>query len=150
MSELLAKWRRATAQLQGELDRDPTHEEVADQLNLPLRKLNIIKKAIRIYQATPQADAEREEMPLEEALMDEQSEQADTGLIAREDAHLVQRLLAQLNAREASVLRMRYGLDDEEPMALTDIGKRLGLTRQRVQQLASRALGKLRRRLLAS
>jgi DNA-directed RNA polymerase sigma subunit (sigma70/sigma32) len=58
-------------------------------------------------------------------------------------------LLGQLNQREATVLRMRFGLDDAAPMALTDIGRRLGLTRQRVQQLASRALNKLRRGMRA-
>src|SRR5205823_4381521 len=56
MVELLAKWRRASAKLQDELGRPPTHEEVARTLNLPKKKLAIIKKAIRVYNAAPQAD----------------------------------------------------------------------------------------------
>src|SRR5438067_3309845 len=56
MGELLAKWRRATAKLQDELGRPPTQEEIALALDLPKKKLNIIKKAIRIYNATPQTD----------------------------------------------------------------------------------------------
>src|SRR5256714_12512371 len=51
MVELLAKWRRAAAQLQEQLGRAPTQEEVAKSLNLPKKKINIIKKAIRVYNA---------------------------------------------------------------------------------------------------
>src|SRR3989441_43587 len=57
MVELLAKWRRATARLQDELGRPPTQEEIALALDLPKKKLNIIKKAIRIYNSAPQGDA---------------------------------------------------------------------------------------------
>src|SRR5919202_893990 len=56
MVELLAKWRRASAKLQEELGRPPTQEEVSRSLNLPKKKLNIIKKAIRVYNSAPQAD----------------------------------------------------------------------------------------------
>src|SRR6187397_2313018 len=56
MVELLAKWRRATNKLSDELGRPPTHEEVAKLLGLPKKKLNIIKKAIRVANAGSQAD----------------------------------------------------------------------------------------------
>src|SRR5437667_11383356 len=56
MVELLAKWRRATSQLQDELGRPPTHEEVAGKLDLPKKKLAIIKKAIRVYNSAPQTE----------------------------------------------------------------------------------------------
>src|SRR5438105_14128024 len=56
MVELLAKWRRASAKLQEELGRTPTQEEIARSLNLPRKKLNIIKKAIRVYNSAPQHD----------------------------------------------------------------------------------------------
>src|SRR5712672_194059 len=57
MVELLSKWRRATSKLQDEFGRPPTHEEVAKLLGLPKKKLNIIKKAIRVYNSAPQGDA---------------------------------------------------------------------------------------------
>src|SRR5213593_25193 len=56
MVELLAKWQRATARLQDELGRPPTQEEIALALDLPRKKLNIIKKAIRVYNSAPQTD----------------------------------------------------------------------------------------------
>src|SRR5438067_6927355 len=56
MVELLANWRRATAKLQEEHARPPTQEEIARSLNLAKKKLNIIKKAIRVYNSAPQTD----------------------------------------------------------------------------------------------
>src|SRR5881392_3474455 len=56
MVELLSKWRRASARLTEELGRTPTPEEVAKLLGLPKKKLNIIKKAIRVYNSAPQSD----------------------------------------------------------------------------------------------
>ena len=56
MVELLSKWRRATARLSDELGRTPTQEEIARILGLPKKKLPIIKKAIQVYNATPQSD----------------------------------------------------------------------------------------------
>src|SRR5438309_4643385 len=56
MVELLAKWRRASSKLQEELGRPPTQEEVARTLELPKKKLNIMKKAIRVYNSAPQTD----------------------------------------------------------------------------------------------
>src|SRR5438876_1444963 len=56
MNELLVKWRQATARLQDELGRPATQEEIAAYLKLPKKKLAIIRKAIRIYNATPQTD----------------------------------------------------------------------------------------------
>src|SRR4051794_34455942 len=70
MVELLTKWRRATAQLQDELGRTPTHEEIARRLNLPKKKLAIIKKAIRIHNAASQADQDEDGWSLEEMLTD--------------------------------------------------------------------------------
>src|SRR5438046_3611684 len=70
MVELLAKWRRATSKLQDALGRPPTHEDVAKSLNLPKKKLAIIKKAIRVYNAAPQSDQADAGWSLDEMVMD--------------------------------------------------------------------------------
>src|SRR5437763_16093600 len=60
MVQLLSKWRQASAKLQDELGRPPTHEEVAKRLNLPKKKLEIIKKAIHVYETAPHSDQHAE------------------------------------------------------------------------------------------
>jgi RNA polymerase primary sigma factor len=143
MNELLVKWRRATARLQDELGRAPTNEEVAARLNLPKKKLAIIKKAIRIYNAAPQSDQVDGGRSLDETIMDENSLTPETNILKADDLHQVMELLDQMDKREAAVLRLRFGLEGEEPKTLKEIGDRLGLTRERVRQIESEALSKL-------
>jgi RNA polymerase primary sigma factor len=143
MVELLAKWRRATAKLQDELGRPPTHEEVARSLELPKKKLNIIKKAIRVYNSVPQTEQVDTGWSLDEMLMDGNTKTPDTEMVEADDLNHVLDLLGKMDQREATVLRMRFGLDDEEPKTLKEIGERLGLTRERVRQIESEALNKL-------
>jgi RNA polymerase primary sigma factor len=143
MVELLAKWRRASAKLQDELGRPPTHEEVARSLNLPKKKLAIIKKAIRVYNAAPQADQTETGWSLDEMVMDGNSKSPDLEMVEADDLKHVLAMLEKMDKREATVLRMRFGLDDEEPKTLKEIGECLGLTRERVRQIESEALSKL-------
>jgi RNA polymerase primary sigma factor len=143
MVELLAKWRRATTKLQDELGRPPTQEEVAFSLDLPRKKLNIIKKAIRVYNSAPQIDQAENGWSLDEMLMDANSKTPDLEMVEADDLTHVLDLLEKMDKREAAVLRMRFGLDDEEPKTLKEIGECLGLTRERVRQIESEALGKL-------
>jgi RNA polymerase primary sigma factor len=143
MVELLAKWRRATAKLQEELGRPPSQEEVAKSLNLPKKKLNIIKKAIRVYNSAPQTDQAESGWSLDEMLMDGHTKAPDLEMAETDDLKQVLDLLDKMDKREATVLRMRFGLDGEEPKTLKEIGERLDLTRERVRQIESEALSKL-------
>lgn len=143
MVELLAKWRRAAARLQDELRRTPTHEEIARCLELPPKKLGIIKKAILVNSATPQTDQSEQGWTLGEMLMDERTKSPDIEMIETDNLKHVFKLLEKMDEREAKVLRMRFGLDDQEPRTLKEIGESLGLTRERVRQIESEALGKL-------
>ena len=143
MVELLSKWRRATTLLQDQLGRAPTHEEVARHMELPRKKLNIIKKAIKIYNATPQTDTLDNGWSLGEMVMDERAKSPDDSLVESDDLQHVMQLLETMDRREATVLRMRFGLHDQEPRTLKEIGISLGLTRERVRQIEHEALEKL-------
>lgn len=143
MVELLSKWRRATAQLNDSLGRPPTQEEVAKVLELPKKKLNIIKKAIKIYNATPQTDQPEAGWTLGEMLTDERTRTPDAEMVISDDLVQVLQLLEKMDKREATILRMRFGLDAEEPKTLKEIGEALGLTRERVRQIESEALARL-------
>ncbi|MBI1903083.1 MAG: RNA polymerase sigma factor RpoD/SigA [Planctomycetia bacterium] len=143
MVELLSKWRRASTRLAEELGRTPTPEEVARVLGLPRKKLPIIKKAIRIYNSTPQTDQAETGWSLGEMVMDERVKTPEDEMLQTDDLGQIMKLLETMDKREATVLRMRFGLDDNEPKTLKEIGEALGLTRERVRQIETEALSKL-------
>lgn len=143
MVELLSKWRRASARLTEELGRSPTQEEVGRILGLPRKKLPIIKKAIQIYNSTPQSDQTDAGWSLGEMVMDERLKAPDEELLDHDVLSTVLELLENLDTREATVLRMRFGLGDSESHTLKEIGTELGLTRERVRQIETEALSKL-------
>jgi RNA polymerase primary sigma factor len=143
MVELLSKWRRATARLTEELGRTPTPEEIARVLGLAKKKLPIIKKAIKIYNATPQTDQSEAGWTLGDMVMDERQLTPDDALVESDCLHHVMDMLTTMDQREATVLRMRFGLDSNEPRTLKEIGEQLGLTRERVRQIETEALNKM-------
>ena len=143
MVELLSKWRRASNRLSDELGRNPTPEEVARVLGLPRKKLPIIKKAILIYNLTPQTDQAEIGWSLGEMIMDERTRSPDEELLESDNLSFVMDQLDQMDPRESSVLRMRFGLGQYEPQTLKEIGEALGLTRERVRQIETEALNRL-------
>ena len=143
MVELLSKWRRATVRLSDELRRNPTPEEVARLLGLPKRKLPIIKKAIQIYNSTPQTDQSDSGWSLSEMVTDDRTRNPADTLLENDVLRHVKSMLGDLGEREASVLKMRFGLENTEPHTLKEIGEQLGLTRERVRQIETEALKKL-------
>jgi len=143
MVELLSKWRRASTRLSEELGRSPTPEEVARVLGLPKKKLPIVKKAIKIYNSTPQTDQSDSGWSLSDMVMDERAKTPEDELLEHDVLSHVHRMMQTMDTREATVLKMRFGLEDGEPHTLKEIGEKLGLTRERVRQIETEALRKL-------
>lgn len=143
MVELLSKWRRASARLTEELRRNPTPEEVARLLGLPKRKLPIIKKAIQIYNATPQTDQADAGWSLGEMVMDDRVRSPEEELIESDVMKHIKVMMGDLDERAAAVLKMRFGLEGLEPHTLKEIGEKLGLTRERVRQIETETLKRL-------
>jgi RNA polymerase primary sigma factor len=143
MVELLSKWRRATIRLTEELGRGPTPEEIARVLGLPRKKLSIIKKAIHIYNQTPQTDQAENGWSLGEMVTDDRQKPPEVEMVEGDDMTHVLKMLETMETREATILRMRFGLDDNQPKTLKEIGEILNLTRERVRQIETEALAKL-------
>ena len=144
MVSLLAKWKRATAVLTDRLGRPPTNEEVGKALRLSKKKLGIVAKAIRVNNLTPHPEGDEEDgFAINDVLTDEKARPVDVALMEHDDIDRVFRRIDQLDDREASVIRMRFGLEPYMPMTLREVGENLGLTRERVRQLESQALNKL-------
>ena len=143
MIELLSKWRRSTARLSDALGRKPTNPEVARLLGVSKKKLPIIEKAIHVYDSTPQTDQPDSGWSLIDVIMDTGTTTPDEIMMKDVAIQYVRDRLETMEEREATVLRMRFGLDNQEPRTLKEIGDHLGLTRERVRQIETSCLKRL-------
>ncbi len=144
MVSLLSKWKRAQAVMADRLGRQPTIDEIGKALRLSKRKIGIVAKAIKVNNLSPHAENPLDESPaLDDVLTDDRSKAPEAQLIESDDLGRVFEYLSELDDREATVIRMRFGLDSYDPMTLREVGENLGLTRERVRQLEGQALGKL-------
>jgi RNA polymerase primary sigma factor len=147
MVEMIARWKQVHSKLREELGRSPGVQEIAKRMELPERKVNIIKRAVRAFSAPTQSASDDSGMGLSEMLADNKAPTPEEAVFSQAESETIQKLLDALDEREATILRLRYGLTDEEPMTLKDIGARIGLTRERVRQLEAEALAKLEKTL---
>ena len=150
MVELIAKWKQAVAAFEEEHSRPPTSAELSKIMGLPLKKINIIRNAGKAMYAASQApvDEDGEIMNFSEILCDPRTQAPEESVFKRDELTTVYHLLEAIDEREATVLRLRFGLDGKEPLTLKQIGEEIGLTRERVRQIEVEALGKLNSRLL--
>ncbi len=146
-AQLLTDWRRATAELQEALGRPPAREEVAARLQLPPRKLAIIREALRVSGVAVQGEAGADGISPLGSLTDDSTEAPASQAEGAEQLRRLLELVAGLGPRKATILRLRFGLDGEQQRTLAEVGEELGLTRERVRQLEKEALAELRGRL---
>lgn len=142
MVELITKWKQAASELTARLGREPTTEEVARAIPVAPKRVELIKRALRAYDASV-ASGEDMGWIFTHVLADERSPGPEKIAFENVEREKIARLLAAIDEREAEVLRLRYGLVDGNPRTLREIGERLGLTRERIRQIENEALRKL-------
>jgi RNA polymerase primary sigma factor len=154
MIEMMSKLKQANRELEDKLGRLPSIEELSAHLKMTVKKLKIIRKAVKAYHAPTQmgggstSDGDSE-MTMNDLVADTHNPgPAELVNSTDELAHL-STLLDEIDERAAKILKLRYGLEGEDPMTLKEIGKRIGLTRERVRQIEHDALAKLRGSLAA-
>ena len=140
--ERMQKMNRAERTLWTQLGREPTLEEIAEEANLPIAQAHEVKAAARASTSLDQPVGDRR-TPSSATSSPAKGRFPTSRSRSRCAARRSPRRCARSAERERQVLILRYGLDDSEPKTLEEIGRRLGLTRERVRQIEMEALRRL-------
>lgn len=144
MVEAINRMHRIQREMAQQLEREPTVEELAAKVDLPVDR---IREMLRISQdplSLDQPYGDEGDAAYGDFIEDKGAE-APADVAARTMLHAaVEEALGELNEREQALVRMRFGLDDGQPRTLEDVGREFGVTRERVRQIETKTLAKLR------
>lgn len=143
MVDEITRWKQASVYLEDCLGRPPSSEEVADHLKTSPKRMGIIKHALKAMASGAQLPEDDSNVDWSQNLPDDKVPSPEEKLLDESEEQMIRNLLNSIDQREATVLRMRYGLDGEEAKTLKQIGQEIGLTRERVRQIERDALQKL-------
>jgi RNA polymerase nonessential primary-like sigma factor len=142
--EQVNKLARIKRDLHQQLGREATHDELAVEVGLTPEKVADLLDHARDPVSLDMPVGSEEDAPLGDFIEDGEATDAESAVISGLLHDDLRRVLATLDEREQSVIRLRYGLDDGQPHTLDQIGKRFGLSRERVRQIEREVMSKLR------
>jgi RNA polymerase primary sigma factor len=150
MVEIVARAKQAQGALRDRLGHAPTMAQVADELALSGPRARFLQRALAaettsIYEDL--TDGAQPEMSLAAVLAAPGAEQPDRAVFDKMEMDALGDLLDAIDERDARILSLRFGLAGDGPQTLREVGRRLGLSRERVRQIEKRALGKLKEAL---
>ncbi|MBT8486719.1 MAG: RNA polymerase sigma factor RpoD/SigA [Phycisphaerae bacterium] len=150
MVELIARWKETSRRLEEELGRPPNNQELATAMEVPPKKLLIIRRAMKAFHSPPQAPTgeDGEAIDFADLFVDNRQDQPEESIGKSEEFQTILKLLEAIDERDARVLKLRFGLEGQEPLTLKQIGKEVGLTRERVRQIEVDALRRLQSHLM--
>jgi RNA polymerase primary sigma factor len=144
MVELINRLRSIRGQLLGDLGREPTPQELADNMMVTPQKVREIQQYTREPISLDQTIGDEGDSQLGDFIADSEAVDAvDAAAFGLLQVQL-QSVLSTLNEREAGVVRLRFGLTDGRPRTLDEIGKVYGVTRERIRQIEAKSMAKLR------
>jgi RNA polymerase primary sigma factor len=150
LSGQISKIGNARQQLTSELNRSPTNEEVAEKTSLSLQEVEELLRVAGDDLSLSSTVGEDGTLELGDTLEQETIPSVELELMRSSFEEQIRRaMLEELDEKEQGVIKMRFGLDGEEPRTLQEIGEELGLSRERIRQIESKAKEKLRRSHLA-
>ena len=146
MVETINKMTRVQRQLIQDLGREPTAEEISEAMGgeLTAKRIREIQRIAMEPVSLETPIGEEDDSHLGDFIEDKESEspvEYTTKQLLREELYSI---LTELNDREEKVIRLRYGLDDNRPRTLEEVGKEFGVTRERIRQIEAKAIKKLR------
>ena len=147
MIELIGRWRRESARLEEDLGRPPTIDEVAEVMELPRRKAEIVVQAMQTRKSVNRMPKGEDGEPLDfaEILEDQRLANPEQWAERNEDLTVVLEVIESLADRDRRVLKLRFGLEGQAPLTLKQIGAVIGLTRERVRQIEMETLARIQR-----
>jgi RNA polymerase primary sigma factor len=144
LADQISLMKRKTAELKTELGRDPTREEIAKAMGVSetdIDDLEILdERNLSLSDRVNDDDLE-----VEDRISDAASPSVEYQIIKASVQQQIRNILVELDDKEALVLKLRFGLDDDRPLTLQEIGVRLKLTRERIRQIEQKAMRKLSR-----
>ncbi len=144
----LKKWFRAWNNLKEANGRDPSLNEMAQELNLTARQVKSIMDTLSAAKGVDSLTSlvhDEEELTLEDMISDDGKGNPHDVFLQTENQETIKKSMELLNPRDREILIMRYGLADNEPKTLGEVAEKLGLSRERVRQIEERAVMTLRR-----
>ncbi len=144
MGDQINKLLRTAHRLTQELGRDPVSEELAGAMDIPTRKAEEMLRVARRPLSLEMPTDDEGESELGDFIEDEDITAPDEEVTSAMLRELLQEILQDLPPREVRILQLRYGLVDGETYTLEEVGKKLGVTRERVRQIEAQALSRLR------
>jgi RNA polymerase primary sigma factor len=142
--ESLNRLTRERRTLAAELGRDPRPEELAERMQLPVGKVQLLLEAAKSPASLEAPVGEGEETRLGDMVKDAAARSPEESAMRNQMAGEVERAMAPLSEREREVMRLRYGLGTDREHTLEEVGRRLFITRERVRQIEAKALAKMR------
>jgi RNA polymerase primary sigma factor len=142
--EKIGKMRRVSSQMMEELGREPSDDELAEEIGLSSSKVAALKRAALRPASLDEPIQEGECFQFRDTVGDEESDDPFETLRDKDMLEEVDELLDMLGDRERMIINSRFGLDGQEPKTLEEIGETFGVTRERIRQLQNVALLKLR------
>jgi RNA polymerase primary sigma factor len=144
MVETINKLIRVSRQLVQRLGREPTAEEIAAELSIAANRVEEIQRIAQEPVSLETPIGEEEDSQLSDFLEDKNLPSPDDAAAVQLLREQLEGMLEELTEREKEVLRLRFGLEDGHPYTLEEVGRRFGVTRERIRQIEAKALRKLR------
>ena len=144
VAESVNVYARTLRRMKQELHREPRLDEIAKRMGISVEKARGLSQITRDVQSLDTLIGDNEENTLFNYLEDTSTPSPASGSDHERRRRLIAERLEVLTPNERKILQMRFGLIDDEPVTLDMIGKELGITRERVRQIANQALGKIR------
>lgn len=144
MIETINKMMKVTRNLQQDLGREPTPEEISEKMDIPVEKIKKVMKIAKEPVSLETPIGEDEDSSLGDFIEDKSAKNPSDEVTYLKLKEHTRNILDTLSPREASVLRLRFGIDCDSDHTLEEVGKKFTVTRERIRQIEAKALRKLR------